>query len=491
MTAATQPGRTLAVRARILAVIFGFCLAWLVLEIGLRAAGFVFLSLQEHWNKISIVKRGEFRILCLGESTTAMGGAKSYPAQLEEILNSSNLRKKISVINKGMICVQTSYILDQLGTNLRSYNPDMVIAMMGINDGGDLLSFDDIFIGKSKPFLSNFRTYKLARLLWDGIHSRAKELIPRDDTSCVRRGRALRRERRYYQAEHAFARALELNPRNIDAYLELGYLHQEMGKPDRAIEYFEKAVALMPVDDEALVTLGCLYRDKGRHAAAQKILKKVIARNPRNTSALINLGISYTWTKRFPEAEEAFKKAVAIAPSDPSGYRNLGYCYQVQNKLSQAEDSFNTVLALDPKNPWIKQALQIISREKGHAASPPSMKEKVGGDNSRGNQYPLSVRNTYLALKHALDKQGSILVCMQYPLRNITPLKAIFQTEKNVIFVDNEKSFKNAVAREGYKEYFTDIFAGDFGHCTPKGNRLIAENIKNVLLREYFKARHN
>jgi len=37
-----------------------------------------------------------------------------------------------------------------------------------------------------------------------------------------------------------------------------------------------------------------------------------------------------------------------------------------------------------------------------------------------------------------------------------------------------------------YNDYFTDMFAGDFGHCTRKGNRLLAENIANVILKEYF-----
>lgn len=40
--------------------------------------------------------------------------------------------------------------------------------------------------------------------------------------------------------------------------------------------------------------------------------------------------------------------------------------------------------------------------------------------------------------------------------------------------------------KASYKEYFGDMFAGDFGHCTKKGNRLLAENIANVILKEVF-----
>jgi hypothetical protein len=30
------------------------------------------------------------------------------------------------------------------------------------------------------------------------------------------------------------------------------------------------------------------------------------------------------------------------------------------------------------------------------------------------------------------------------------------------------------------------MFAGDFGHCTVKGNTLLAQNIADVILREVF-----
>ena len=66
-------------------------------------------------------------------------------------------------------------------------------------------------------------------------------------------------------------------------------------------------------------------------------------------------------------------------------------------------------------------------------------------------------------------------------------LKKIFEDNADgIIFVDNEKSFKGMVSKSSYKEYFKDIFSGDFGHCTDKGNRLLAENIANVILKEVF-----
>jgi len=81
------------------------------------------------------------------------------------------------------------------------------------------------------------------------------------------------------------------------------------------------------------------------------------------------------------------------------------------------------------------------------------------------------------------------LVCVQYPVRSIVPLKDMLQGYQGIIFVDNEKIFKDALSRDGYDYYFYDHFGGDFGHATKQGNKLLAENIADAILKEVFKGR--
>jgi hypothetical protein len=71
-------------------------------------------------------------------------------------------------------------------------------------------------------------------------------------------------------------------------------------------------------------------------------------------------------------------------------------------------------------------------------------------------------------------------------MRNVEPLKRIFEQDKGVIFVDNESVFKEALKKASYKEYFKDMFGGDFGHCTDQGNQLLAWNVTNTTLKEIF-----
>jgi len=92
----------------------------------------------------------------------------------------------------------------------------------------------------------------------------------------------------------------------------------------------------------------------------------------------------------------------------------------------------------------------------------------------------------YKRLSNILARRQIKLVCAQYPMRSIESLKSIFEGQSGIIFVDNERTFKKAVQKAGYEEYFKDVFGGDFGHCTRKGYGLLAENIANVILKEVF-----
>src|ERR1700685_2963167 len=94
-------------------IIFGIFLSAVLLEIALRMAGAVFLYLQERQNHLSF-SRNEYRILCLGESTTALGGEDSYPGQLEAMLNAQAGIKKFTVINEGIISTTSNYILEHI-----------------------------------------------------------------------------------------------------------------------------------------------------------------------------------------------------------------------------------------------------------------------------------------------------------------------------------------------------------------------------------------
>ncbi|HTY44745.1 MAG TPA: tetratricopeptide repeat protein [Patescibacteria group bacterium] len=542
----TDPAKvSVPLRTKLSLVILGFFLFLVFLEAGLRLGGFVIVSLQESRNQQSIRHEGTYRIMCLGESTTA----GQYPPFLETILNRRHIGIQFSVIDKGRGGTRTPVILAELESNLNQYHPHMVITMMGINDAGLHIPHETTSTSKIILFFTSLRTYKLTRLLWLHIVTKAREaaqrylplagpnavrvvqassastesslkraieLNPQRDRAYVELGRFYRDQGQFSQAEDAFKKATELNQKNDRAYLQLGENYRAEGKFSQAEDAFKKAIELNPGNDEAHVILGWFYRKQGKLSQAEYLLRKAAALNPKSDDTFLKLGWLYQDQNKLPQAEDAFKQAIVLNPrnafrlgslyhrqgklsqveaflkkaievnsEDIGPYIELGRFYRAQGKFSQAEAAFQKAIELNPRNERSYGALAILYKEMG---KPELSKEYAKKRNSLESlyYYPATVKN-YRKLKEILDRKGIRLVCVQYPMRAIEPLRMTFESDgEGVIFVDNEKVFKDAVRKGNYATYFVDMFAGDFGHCTDKGNELLAENIANTIVKEVF-----
>ena len=538
------PPRT-AFRQKIALVLFGLFLFFVLLEVGLRLAGFIMLSMQDYRNKLSFNHTGTYKILCLGESTTQ----GQYPPFLEEVLNQHNIGISFSVIDKGRASTNTSVILSQVESYLDQYHPDMVVAMMGVNDGGAHMPYEYPSSSISLRFLRSFKIYKLSRLLWLHMVTKAQEI----KLSFVKQKGAPAKQTQDASLEHVLKESLKLNPKNDQAYLWLGWFYHDQGQLLQAEECFKKAMELNPRNDQTYLRLGCVYHDQGQLLQAEECFKKAMELNPRNDQAYLLLGWLYLRQGQPLKSEQCFKKALELNPSNDQAYLGLGWFYHNQGQLLQAGECFNKALELNPRNDqaylklgWFyhyqgqpskaeecfKKALELNSRndgaylglgciyhdqgqplkaeeclKKGLALNPSSAQlygalaviYKATGQAARAQEYYdkaselelswyklITVKN-YHALEEILNRRKIRLVCVEYPMRSIEPLKKTFEDNTDgVIFVDNERSFRDAVGKSSYKEYFRDMFGGEFGHCTDKGNRLLAENIANVILKEVF-----
>jgi hypothetical protein len=92
----------------------------------------------------------------------------------------------------------------------------------------------------------------------------------------------------------------------------------------------------------------------------------------------------------------------------------------------------------------------------------------------------------YQKLYEILQSNNIKLIAVGYPMRSTQPLELMF-SDSEVLVVSNELNFKKAVEKEGYDQIFVDRFAGDFGHCSEKGNLLLAENVKLAILENWEK----
>ena len=491
---------------KIILIFFGLLLSFIVLEVGLRLAGFTLAVLQENRNHISLRNGGDYRILCLGESTTQ----GQYPPFLEASLNKNNRDVKFTVFDKGKVGTNTTALLKEVEASLDKYHPDMVVAMMGINDGRvPHVPYDDPSASTTILFLRFFKTYKLARLLWLHIVAGAKALdpsgvpfgalqtrdaYPKNERVYVELGRFYRERGELAQAEVNFKEALELNPRNDAANAGLGLLYTGQGLYAAALAEasFKKALELNPNNDEACAGLGWVYKAEGRFAQAEVSFNKALKLNPRNDAAYLGLGWVYGKQGRFAEAEASLKKALELDPHNEEVYVVLGEFYRHLGRLKQAERYLRKGLEYsDARASYQLYGELSATSERGgqitqaHEYFDKARELAMNENGSASDNLPTA--HNYRALKVMLDKRKIRLVCVQYPTRPLEPLKKIFAGQgRGPIFVDNETIFRDAIGQNGVNVYFKDMFGGSFGHCTGKGNQLLGENIAKVILGELF-----
>jgi len=152
----------------------------------------------------------------------------------------------------------------------------------------------------------------------------------------------------------------------------------------------------------------------------------------------------------YRKAIRMYQKAIQANPYESKYYGAIAFCYQALENHFHARKYFKMA------------------------------------NRARNSYYQNFTKENYNEIRRKVQDRGIQLVCVQYPMRSIVAIKKLLDVRDGIIFVDNEVLFKKAVRESGFDDYFIDYFAGDFGHCTDKGNRLLANNIANAVLRKYF-----
>jgi len=423
-----------------LALVFlGLFISFVLVEAGLRACGFIIRFTQEAKNAAALRQKGAYRILCLGESTTVLPlGNASYPSQLEAILNKNSLGNSFVVINKGMIAADTSDILEALKDVLDECRPSIVVVMMGVNDGLNLFSWEDPGSIRIPAWVKELKVYKLLRLI--SFKRKGGKPISPDQYSSY--------SNNAFQGKQIIKGGIAIDPKSEVDYSALGWYYRDLRDYDRAEKMFEKALQLSPGSEQRYLELAWCYEEHGRYEAARTAFDNAIKLNPQCDKAFGGLGRYFERKGSFTEAEVMYKKAIEANPADDRAYGALAHLYIKEGRDKLVHDYFEKANSL------------------------------------RMSAYNPITRQNYRELKEVVLDKGIILVCVQYPMRSVDSLKRLLEPCEGVIFVDNESVFKEAVAKEGASEYFTDLFGGDFGHCTLKGNRLLAENISRAILKK-------
>ncbi|MBN2407569.1 MAG: tetratricopeptide repeat protein [Elusimicrobia bacterium] len=428
-------------------IIAGFLLALVLLEASLRIAGSAYLSVKEYRNRLSVRKTGEYRILCLGESMTD----GQWPGPLEKILNQRGAGIKFSVIDEGMAGATTDIIIECLEKNIEKYKPNMIIAMIGINNDPSNTILPLVRLVRDKNtayFLNSLRILKLLRLIKLSIFPGMGQ--PEPYTEDIRSGRWYEDQQDYDKAEAAYKEAIQKDPGVIRSYIILS-------------EY---------------------YRARNEYAKAEEITMKALSADPEDAWPYIELAWCYYGRNRYDKAEEILKRGMLVDPDNIDLIIEAGRCYEWNGMPDKAAGMFKKAFAINPKNMYVSGSLSRLYRKTGN--KPEAEKFYSICSSLSNTYYNPETRDAYNKIRNITMERGIRLVCAQYPMMSVDALKKLLNNSEDVIFVDNESIFKDAVRDSGYDRYFRDRFMGFFGHCTQEGNRMLAENIADTIISGEF-----
>ena len=526
-------------------IIIGLFSAFLLLESGLRLGGYVFFALQQHHNVRRQQNARSYRILCIGESTTGLGGDSwAYPHLLETALNERQKKRSFTVINSGIPSATTTDVVRQLIQDIDKYKPHMVIAMLGINDSKDTPPFHDDTPGLHSPHL---RTVKLFGLLkkhlaykyqdWKKFQAKQRRLAAAQKHVHQKPSVAnllqlassyadLNREKERYAT---LLQAQQRYPNNPLVHSNIVGYYGDIHDYPAMQKHLELTIKNLPQNSSDRIRMYnylaiCLEMQK-QYTAAQNIYLYLMKKHPEPAfifstyTELINMFLAQ---KKIDQARELFFKQIALSPNALSPYGQIAHVYRREKKIAELETLLRDSLKITPKTTRLSLLLSLelgltlmdlkkydeaeaVFKETQANKQPDSVDlndraaqslvsalqaqgktaeaQAVQVKNLPSYYQPATVEN-YQKIRTLTKERGVLLVCMQYPMRPIAPLKQIIERGDDVFFIDNEDIFKDAVAASNYDDYFSDRFAGDFGHCTKKGNLLLAGNVADFLLTE-------
>lgn len=536
-------------------VLLGVLITVVLLEAGLRLAGSVFFLRQQLVNRLTLGRDEAVRILCIGESTTALGDEFAYPRQLEKILNKRSPEHRFAVINKGVPGTNTGEILVNVEEYLDTYRPHVVLVMMGINDREQQDRMTESG-SAGRPWYAALRTANLLRWIATGIGERrfmkeaerALEAEDADPARLIGLAQHFRERRRFEMAEQLLRRAVELKPDYGPPHMELAEFYWDRERVDDILTVLETAADL-DLRYERRLQVADFYRQLDKPAESEEACRKAIEQRPRDEEAYVRLAALHLsdndpqgaraaldtfWPLAPPLDDGQFELAVYAfldgevemareilahpvdpATEDPLDLETLATRYWDLGRRETAGEIYERVRELLPENTVANTRLLQLRAYRKQAEAADDMLAELW-DSARANQdflklyadvfnvpnvpdaagrqpmpdytetmYTEATRRNFRRLAGLLRERNIRLAVMQYPMRAIAPLQRLLENAEDIIFISNEDLFQEAVRDKGYSAIFTDLFAGDFGHGTPEGNRLLAENAADHILLEF------
>ncbi len=222
--------------------------------------------------------------------------------------------------------------------------------------------------------------------------------------------------------------------------------------------------------------LGARYLGRGMKEEARIMYERALAEDPSAIEWASDLAYLYRLEGRWAQAEAVLLKATQLG--NTALYAKLAELYETQGRFDAAEAAYRRAIRLHPENENFRHGLEALAASRSRAAHGKPVVEKRSLLDIAGG--PTTVN--YRKIVRMAQAGGALFFAMQYPLRDAAELRRMLEGLPDVIFIDNKDSFRKALNGGSYDDYFIDRFGGNWGHCTERGNRLIAQNAAKAVL---------
>jgi tetratricopeptide (TPR) repeat protein len=193
----------------------------------------------------------------------------------------------------------------------------------------------------------------------------ALALRPKSAVIYAHLGIAMRRQRKYAEAEAACRKAIDLKADLVAAHFSLGDTLRDQGRKAEAEAAYREVCRLKPDDVGGNTNVGHCLRDQGKMAEAEMLYRKVVDLKPKSAEALANLGDALYFQQKLAEAEAVYHKAIAVEPNNVRAYTNLGNALGKQGKLPEAEAAYRKAFSRSPDDALAHNNLGMVLSQQG------------------------------------------------------------------------------------------------------------------------------
>jgi len=448
-------------RSQFLLNLFRVLLFLFFIECFLFLGGEVFLAQQAYQNrKIFTGKEHAYRIMCVGDSNTIVGGKDSYPSQLQNILNQNKRNITFEVTNRGLPAATSSEIMQKLDQFIDEIKPHMIIVMMGANDRREETPLvNDSFLKSIISLFKDLKGYRFFQKMFD----KAVNALNLSQAESVNNK---------FKIDFNEYRAEDKNYYRVPQ----GLLHKRKSVTPQMVQQLEEGQKLVK---------------QNKHQEAQQALRDLLT--TQNMDPQMEL-IANTELMNSLIAQEKYQELIKVWDHQFSFFSFNVEATNAIRQLCQENKATEPIRSLLLKkhnqhpdsmsyNGLLAECHSFWAEHETAARYYKKIQQlRMNGD-------ILVLNQNYLGLADKIIKKDIKGVFVQYPMRDVRVLERIFKSfdrKNQFIFVDNQALFREAWIPDKYSKYFTDRNYFDLGHCTPYGNSILAENIANRLLGSYF-----